>query len=110
MIYLTLYSQAKRELLSSNQLNCPTLHLGENKPTSFGLIALFESLEINKTLKNLYLNDTLIQDEVAKAINRTLIKNNTLELLNIGNCGLDDESISLIKYGLMYNKNLKVKF
>jgi len=97
------------QLLCQNKLACTTLHIGDNKPTSIGLIALFRSLEINNTVKNLYLNDTLIYDDVAKAINRTLIKNSTLELLNIGNCGLDDESISLMKYGLMYNKSLKVQ-
>jgi len=86
-----------------------TLHLGENKSTSVGLMGLFEVLENDKTLKNLYLNDTLLLDDSAKALNRMLVRNKTLSLLNIGNCGVDDETISFLKCGLMFNQGLKVK-
>jgi len=72
-------------------------------------MGLFEVLENDKILKNLYLNDTLILDDSAKALNRMMVKNKTLQLLNIGNCGVDDDTISLLKCGLMFNQGLKVK-
>lgn len=43
-----------------------------------------------------------------KALNKMLINNKTLEQLNLGNCSIDDEGISQIKKGLMYNSTLKV--
>jgi len=54
------------------------------------------------------MNDIPLSGEVMKALNKVLIKNTTLELLNLGNCGIDDEGLSHIKNGLSLNSTLKV--
>lgn len=61
-------------MIHNNQLLCSTLHLGETKPTVVGLVALFQSLEDNKTLTNLFLNDVLIPNDAYKALNKALVK------------------------------------
>lgn len=61
-------------------------------------------------MKDLYLNDTKLDNESIKALNKTLAGNDTLQILNLGNCGLDDESLSLLKTGLTLNESLKVIF
>lgn len=84
--------------------------MGENKPTSRGLIPLFKTLETNKTLIDLYINDICIQDTAMKALNTALIRNKTLKNLHLGNCGIDLESLYVLKNGLMLNKTLNVNW
>jgi len=38
-----------------------------------------------------------------------LVKNKSIEQLNIGGCGITAEGIELLKSGLMFNSTLKVK-
>jgi len=98
------------DLLKAGGNVISTLHLGENKPTSVGLMGLFEALEDNKTLRSLYLNDMILFDDAAKALNKMLVKNKTLELLNSGNCGADDETLAILKPAFMFNQTLKSLF
>lgn len=98
------------DLLKSEGSMLSTLHLGENKPTSVGLMGLFEALENNKTMRSLYLNDMLLFDDAAKCLNKMLVKNKTLDLLNLGNSGADDETLAILKPAFMFNQTLKSFF
>jgi hypothetical protein len=89
-------------------LKVKTLHLGENPVKSRGLMALFNGLQKNNTIRDLYINDICMQNEVIKSLSKCLIKNKTIQHLNLGNCGIDDESLSLMKTGLMFNTGIKV--
>jgi hypothetical protein len=89
-------------------LKAKTVQLGENPVKSRGLIALFNSLEKNTTIRDLYLNDICLQNDAVKALAKAMIKNKTIQHLNIGNCAVDDESVSLLKNGLMFNTGIKV--
>ena len=83
--------------------------MGGNEPTSKGIVSFLKSLNSNDVIKNLSLNDIPLNNESLQALNKMLVKNKSIEQLNLGNCGITPEGIDLLKSGLMFNSTLKVK-
>lgn len=98
-----------RILISCDKLKIKTLHMGENPVTSKGMIPLLKSIGHNDSIKDLYINDICLQNDTVKALSKMLVRNTTLTHLNLGNCGIDDESVLILKTGLVFNSSLKVK-
>eukprot|EP00475_Leptophrys_vorax_P040618 TRINITY_DN7560_c0_g1_i1.p1 TRINITY_DN7560_c0_g1~~TRINITY_DN7560_c0_g1_i1.p1 ORF type:complete len:486 (+),score=123.24 TRINITY_DN7560_c0_g1_i1:233-1690(+) len=98
------------EALVDNQ-SVETLTLNEAHLTSFGLVAIVNSLATHNFLLSLNLqnNDVLMQDnsDAINALSRFLKSRGcNLRSLNLMNCGIDDDVMDVLSEGLLHNYTL----
>ena len=91
------------------------LNLKSNRSTSVGAARIFKSLEQNSSLEELDLSlngffshyQTMTNDELGCAVEEMLTTNQTLRILNLQDCALDDVIAGHIATGLTKNTSVK---
>jgi len=92
----------------SGLLSIPHLDLTSNILKEHGIIEIFSTLHLNKTLLHLNISCNDVSNIGAVAISECLKSNNTLQELNLSHTKLFDEGITVISNSLKTNRTLKV--
>ncbi|KAG0049913.1 Leucine-rich repeat-containing protein 34 [Gryganskiella cystojenkinii] len=95
--------------LTENDASFTSLHiLSFRRVTSAELGRVFEALEQNSTLKELYASGHSLDEEATQKLSQSLIRNTTLERLNIGSdlIGTRFGVMRVLMEGLAQNKGL----
>ena len=85
---ISLLSKAVLFKNSIKKLNLSDCHIGKK-----GQIALFNSLGYNRSLFQLILDDNKISNQALNILKQNLYQNNSLTILSLSNCSIDDEGM-----------------